>query len=169
LVVGPAAFTVHRSPSFSITGPQWYSTAPFKSTGGGFFIRYACTLSRPVNISPVISTTSPTCSARICASVSGGVSTTSRPVNAKPSLFVIFSTMRAGSRYSQRPTPPAAPPTRTPSRRNAQQSYATDTKKLAGSRFAAVILQPINEAFPPNPIAPTPSLLARSEEHTSEL
>ena len=50
-MVGPAAFTVQRSPSFSITGPQWYSAAPFSSTGGGFFMRYACTLSRPVNMS----------------------------------------------------------------------------------------------------------------------
>ena len=43
---------------------------------------------------------------------------------------------------------------RTPSRRNAQQSYATETKKLAGKRFAAVILQPISDTLPPNPIAP---------------
>ena len=57
---------------------------------------------------------------------------------------------------------PVAASSRTPRRRNAQQSYATDTKKLAGSRLAAVILQPISDALPPNPIAPTPSLLASS-------
>ena len=40
--------------------------------GGGLFIRCACTASRPVYISPLISTTSPTLSARTCSSVSGG-------------------------------------------------------------------------------------------------
>jgi hypothetical protein len=39
---------------------------------------------------------------------------------------------------------PLAASTRIPSRRKAQQSYATDTKKHAGSRLAAVILQPIS-------------------------
>jgi len=43
---------------------------------------------------------------------------------------------------------PEAGSSRTPSRRNAQQSYATETKKLAGRRLAAVILQPISETFP---------------------
>ena len=42
----------------------------------------------------------------------------------------------------------------TPRRRNAQQSYATDTKKLAGSRLSAPILQPISVTLPPKPIVP---------------
>ena len=47
----------------------------------------------------------------------------------------------------------------TPSRRNAQQSYATDTKKLAGSRLSAPILQPMSVTLPPNPIVPISRLL----------
>ena len=46
----------------------------------------------------------------------------------------------------------------TPSRRNAQQSYATETKKLAGSRFSTPTLQPMSDTRPPNPIVPTPSV-----------
>ena len=42
----------------------------------------------------------------------------------------------------------------TPRRRNAQQSYATETKKLAGRRLSAPILQPISVTFPPKPIVP---------------
>ena len=38
------------SPSFTTTGPQWYSTEPRRSTGGSCFIRCECTASRPVNI-----------------------------------------------------------------------------------------------------------------------
>src|ERR1035438_7521946 len=57
---------------------------------------------------------------------------------------------------------PVAASSRTPRRRKAQHSYATETKKLAGRRLAAVILQPISDALPPNPMAPTPSLLASS-------
>ena len=72
------------------------------------------------------------------------------------------STGRDGSRYSHSVIAPVAASRRTPRRRNAQHSYATETKKLAGSRFAAVILQPISDALPPKPIAPTPSLLASS-------
>ena len=49
------------------------------------FVRKACTASRPVYISPVISTTSPTLSARTVSSVSGGVHTISRPVSGEPS------------------------------------------------------------------------------------
>ena len=47
----------------------------------------------------------------------------------------------------------------TPRRRNAQQSYATDTKKLAGSRLSAPTLQPMSDTAPPKPIVPTPSVL----------
>ena len=49
---------------------------------------------------------------------------------------------------------PLAASTRIPSRRNAQQSYATDTKKLAGSRLIAPILQPMSVTLPPKPIVP---------------
>ena len=42
----------------------------------------------------------------------------------------------------------------TPRRRKAQQSYATDTKKLAGSRLIAPTLQPMSVTLPPNPIVP---------------
>ena len=57
---------------------------------------------------------------------------------------------------------PVAASSRTPRRRKAQQSYATETKKHAGRRLAAVILQPISDTPPPKPMAPTPSRLASS-------
>ena len=41
----------------------------------------------------------------------------------------------------------------------AQQSYATETKKLAGSRLSTPTLQPIRLTLPPNPIVPIPSEL----------
>src|SRR5436190_21533855 len=169
LVVGPAAFTTHSSPSFNITGPQWYNTDPRISTGGGFFIRCACTASRPVNISPLINTTSPTFNARTCSSVSGARRITSLPVRGKPSPFAILVTGRAGSRYSHLVMAPLDASSLTPNLRYAQQSYATLTKKLAGRRFAAVILHPISEDLPPNPIAPTPILLASSMISASSL
>ena len=43
------------------------------STGGAFFIRCACTASRPVKTSPEISTTSPTRRLRTCSSDSGAL------------------------------------------------------------------------------------------------
>ena len=39
-----------------------------------------------------------------------------------------------------------------PRRRKAQQSYATETKKLAGSRLSAPILQPMSDVVPLKPI-----------------
>ena len=94
-----------------------------------------------------------------CAPGAVGVcSTTSRPVRWKPAWSAIATTGCAASRYSQLSIAPLFASRTTPSRRNAQQSYATDTKKLAGSRFIAAILQPISETRPPNPIVPIPRL-----------
>ena len=53
---------------------------------------------------------------------------------------------------------PVRPSSTTPSRRKAQQSYATDTKKLAGSRLSAPILHAMSDTCPPKPIVPMPSL-----------
>ncbi len=64
-----------------------------------------------------------------------------------------------GSRYSHCSIAPVDAFSTTPSRLNAQQSYATETKKLAGRRLSAPILQPISVTFPPKPIAPISSVL----------
>src|ERR1043165_1930660 len=63
------------------------------------------------------------------------------------------------SRYNHCLIAPVFPSSTTPRRRNAQQSYATETKKLAGSRFCTPTLQPMSDTRPPNPIVPMPSLL----------
>ena len=67
-----------------------------------------------------------------------------------------------GLRYSHSAIAPVFASSVTPSRRYAQQSYATDTKKLAGRRLSAPILQPMSEVRPPKPIGPTVSVLASS-------
>ena len=59
-----------------------------------------------------------------------------------------------GSRYIQLLIAPVDASRTTPSRRKAQQSYATETKKLAGNRLSTPTLQPINVTLPPNPIGP---------------
>ncbi len=64
-----------------------------------------------------------------------------------------------GSRYSHCLIEPSFASSTTPRRRNAQQSYATDTKKLAGRRLSTPILQPISDVVPPKPIVPMPSTL----------
>ena len=119
---------------------------------------------------PETSTTSPTLSARTSSSLSGALQRHLAAGAREAGLIehrddrvrrIAIEPVRRSRRSSRRAA--------TPSRRNAQQSYATETKKLAGRRLSAPILQPMSVTLPPNPIGPISSVVDRRHDRRFEL